>query len=551
MPEPIGSAARLLRPACVIAAGVLARGAGAQVFLDNFNDSDPGSGWAIRETHFETLQAVERNGRLEFPSSANPGVTAWAGYVSNGWAIDGTDDIFARVDWHVDPPDGTADVGIAFGASLEPDPDMLAGVQDGVVIEYGRDTGEWYFTITFYDNGVADTVISETGFPAVTDGTFYITYDAASDILGVSDVGYADVDGALVFNASGGAPLDSLTVFVGSFSRGAGPPVAGSRMWVDNVAVDSATLITVPPIEPDQAGENVIWLVDGTAVPAWGAIAPVPDTDWRVSGLGDFNGSGTADILWRHVVTGENVLWFVNGLDVPSWGVLPPVTDPNWLVAGVADFNLDGTADILWRHALTGANVLWFLNGVTVIGWGALPVVSDLNWTVAGTDDFNGDGTADVLWRHEITGSNVLWFINGLDLISWGHIAAVTDTNWVVAGVGDFNGDGRADILWRHGVTGKNMIYLMSGLTLLAWGEIPPVTDLNWRVAGVGDHNGNGTCDIFWRHAVTGDNIVWFVNGLLVPSWGSLPSVPDNGWRVVGTADFDNNGKWDILWRHE
>jgi hypothetical protein len=36
-------------------------------------------------------------------------------------------------------------------------------------------------------------------------------------------------------------------------------------------------------------------------------------TDWQLAGLGDFNGDGKTDILWRHTVTGALYAWLMNG----------------------------------------------------------------------------------------------------------------------------------------------------------------------------------------------------------------------------------------------
>jgi len=54
--------------------------------------------------------------------------------------------------------------------------------------------------------------------------------------------------------------------------------------------------------------------------------------NWQVVGVGDFNGNGEDDILWRHALSGENSIWFMNGASVVSTPSLPTVTDLNWLV---------------------------------------------------------------------------------------------------------------------------------------------------------------------------------------------------------------------------
>src|SRR2546427_808983 len=54
---------------------------------------------------------------------------------------------------------------------------------------------------------------------------------------------------------------------------------------------------------------------------AWqGSINAVGDQAWQVKGIGDFDGDGKADILWRNAVTGENYIWLMNGLSTASQG---------------------------------------------------------------------------------------------------------------------------------------------------------------------------------------------------------------------------------------
>src|SRR5438876_4794947 len=82
--------------------------------------------------------------------------------------------------------------------------------------------------------------------------------------------------------------------------------------------------------------------------------------------------------------------------------------DQNWKVAGVGDFNGDGTADILWRNSSTGENYVYLMSGTTITGEGYL-AEADLNWQVAGGGEVNGDGRAAIMWRNSYTGENYVY----------------------------------------------------------------------------------------------------------------------------------------------
>lgn len=284
-------------------------------------------------------------------------------------------------------------------------------------------------------------------------------------------------------------------------------------------------------------GANTLWLMDSILRRSGSGAAPATsDLNWRLAGRGDFNNDGKADLLWRHAVDGRNAIWFMDGVArLGSSGSLGTLADLNWQVAGVGDFNGDGKADILWRHAATGTNSIWLMDGLTKLpGSGQTAAVSDLNWRVVGVADFNGDGRSDILWRHMGSGNNTLWLMDGLTRTSNGAIVALADLNWKIVGAADFDADGKADILWRNTRDGRNSIWLMNGLTRLSSTAIPAVSDLNFKVAGLGDFNGDGRNDIFWRHATSGKNILWQMDGttrLDLPN--AILALTDVRWAAV------------------
>jgi hypothetical protein len=53
-----------------------------------------------------------------------------------------------------------------------------------------------------------------------------------------------------------------------------------------------------PPPHTLDTGEARLWLLDGRKLVEDIGLTP-PAADWRVIGVGDFNGDGKADLLWR------------------------------------------------------------------------------------------------------------------------------------------------------------------------------------------------------------------------------------------------------------
>jgi len=60
--------------------------------------------------------------------------------------------------------------------------------------------------------------------------------------------------------------------------------------------------------------------MNGLTIARPGSINSLSDQAWQVQGIGDFDGDGKADILWRNSSTGENYIWLMNGLSTASQG---------------------------------------------------------------------------------------------------------------------------------------------------------------------------------------------------------------------------------------
>jgi hypothetical protein len=299
------------------------------------------------------------------------------------------------------------------------------------------------YTATIADTSLANPLCMTT------------THDFNND--GYSDILWSDTSGDLaLWEMNGSTILNPSTTGLGTVP--APWAIFGQRDFNGDGNADILWRNT-------STGDIAIWEMNGTTIlnPNASGVGNAP-TAWSIVGTGDFNGDGYADILWRNTTTGDLAIWEMNGttvLNANASGVGNVAL--NWTVVGVGDFNGDGKADILWRN--TNGNVaIWEMNGTTISSsttFGNMPTT----WFVAGTGDFNGDRMSDILWRDN-AGDVAIWEMNGTTILNpsasgVGNLSTV----WSVAQTGDFNGNGMSDILWRD-TSGDVAIWYMNGTTI-------------------------------------------------------------------------------------
>jgi hypothetical protein len=157
---------------------------------------------------------------------------------------------------------------------------------------------------------------------------------------------------------------------------------------------------------------------------------------WHVAGTGDFNGDGIDDILWRN----DNGGFITDWLGTPNGGFIGNTdaawnnASSNWHIVGVGDFNGDGRADILWRSD-SGEVTDWLAkaNGGFTGNIANADNHIDSSWHVVEVGDFNGDALDDVLWQNDDgTVTNWLGQSNGSFVGNIANADNQVDAGWHV-----------------------------------------------------------------------------------------------------------------------
>ncbi len=276
-----------------------------------------------------------------------------------------------------------------------------------------------------------------------------------------------------------------------------------------------------------------------------------PGVSFRTLGLIDIDGNKSPDLVYQNITQGDLG-------EVRVWQDVLPANDRvlrsvrlAWRVDAVGDLDGDGFGDIVWRFTGqtpnfddTGVSYVWFTNGVGVASVrkrGGAP----LSWRLLGAADLNADGAADIIY---ISPNNEIRAL----IATLGRSCANLSAGVIPAGfsaikLGSFLRSGRAEILIRNAVTGEVRLVTLdaTGLTLPASTVDPndpnasctpsalvvnstlttfATTEPAWRFFGSADFNGDGLLDIVWTRPDS-STVVWLTTGDNLP----LTAITDAG----------------------
>ncbi len=261
-----------------------------------------------------------------------------------------------------------------------------------------------------------------------------------------------------------------------------------------------------------------------------------PGSSFRIAGVADFDGNGRSDLAYQNMTQGtfgDVRTWpDFNQANSTYWRQVKQV----WDVQAVGDLDGDGYGDLVWRYVVTesadtGVSYIWFTNGAGVTQVrkrGGAP----LNWKLLGAADLNGDGAADMIYISPDRQIRVLMATASRTCANFS--SGVIVNGFTALKLADFTGRRSGDILARNAGTGQvtitsldatgavlpppsanpddpNASCTASTATVAATTYFWATADASWQLYATGDFNGDGLTDIAWLRP-DGKLTVWLMN---------------------------------------
>jgi hypothetical protein len=296
-------------------------------------------------------------------------------------------------------------------------------------------------------------------------------------------------------------------------------------------------------------GENVFWGSSDLLPATPSAYLDMAPVQWQVIGTADINFDKSSEIFWYNTASGEVAFWSQYPtvpaptpttagttvlVDYASIGVTPPAS--NWRPVAVGDIDGDGSADIIWRHLGTGEISVWYLSATGAILRGQSLGVPGAAWSVVNTGDFDGNGIYDIFFRNTSTGATAAWLMSAVPgqfrAVSYGPV----DLAYSPQIITDLDGDGRSDIFWRNQATGDNYIWYINGTAVDGHPTVPAPPAWQAQQSFMIPATNVFTA-VIWRNTSTGEVASWhYANrtpGLVSPSSTRLLGTVPLAWQLT------------------
>jgi hypothetical protein len=204
------------------------------------------------------------------------------------------------------------------------------------------------------------------------------------------------------------------------------------------------------------------------------------NANWQIRGLSDMDGNGTLELVLHNAQLDRTAIWYLpsdgstNLTDVKfvtRGSAIAGLQSPGTNLVGVGDFDGDGKSELLFRNNLTDRTTLWKLNGAAVVQAQLLIPTGQSSWEIKLVADFNNDGRADIAWQNTSNGQSAIWLstagptgtITAPATAANSFLLPAPGANWSFEAAADFNHDGTNDIVLRNKVDDTLRIWTIRG----------------------------------------------------------------------------------------